>query len=157
MSFVVSTPEGGWYVPLLTLFRRVCCRDMYTAFLWGQAPRKLAHIDDVRVFSLACAFVDPFMFEPLRGRFRLFSFLLVRRQLAENLIKAMGACKRCENCGAYSPNIRKDGSNKLFQASEIATTESCALTPSPVLVFLRLQCVDSSCLEAKQPCECNNC
>ncbi|CBJ30250.1 RNA polymerase 1-4 RNA polymerase I large subunit [Ectocarpus siliculosus] len=39
----------------------------------------------------------------------------LRRQLAENLIKAMGACKRCENCGAFSPNIRKDGSNKLFQ------------------------------------------
>lgn len=38
-----------------------------------------------------------------------------RRQLVEGLIKSMGACKRCENCGAFSPNIRKDGSNKLFQ------------------------------------------
>ncbi|CAN0474263.1 unnamed protein product, partial [Ascophyllum nodosum] len=30
-------------------------------------------------------------------------------------MSAIGAAKRCENCGAYSPSIRKDGSDKLFQ------------------------------------------
>ncbi|CAM9834431.1 unnamed protein product, partial [Hapterophycus canaliculatus] len=38
-----------------------------------------------------------------------------RRQLAEGLMKGMATCKKCENCGAFSPTIRKDGSNKLFQ------------------------------------------
>lgn len=42
-------------------------------------------------------------------------FVVHRRQLVENLIKTMGAPKKCENCGAVSPGIRKDGSNKLFQ------------------------------------------
>lgn len=57
-------------------------------------------------------------------RFFFFSFFLVfsclwfgsdRRRLTEELMKSIGMCIRCENCGAYSPKIRKDGSNKLFQ------------------------------------------
>lgn len=28
---------------------------------------------------------------------------------------AIGGLKRCENCGAYSPRIQKDGFDKLFQ------------------------------------------
>ncbi|CAM9118714.1 unnamed protein product [Sphacelaria rigidula] len=39
----------------------------------------------------------------------------LRRQLVESLVKTMGESKKCQNCGAFSPNIRKDGSNKLFQ------------------------------------------
>ncbi|CAM9299534.1 unnamed protein product, partial [Choristocarpus tenellus] len=39
----------------------------------------------------------------------------LRRELAEGLIKVIGGIKRCENCGAHSPRIRKDGSDKFFQ------------------------------------------
>ncbi len=43
----------------------------------------------------------------------------------------MGACKRCENCGAYSPNIRKDGSNKLFQVNSCCLKTCSCLPPPP--------------------------
>lgn len=46
-------------------------------------------------------------------------WLLDRRQVVEGFMKSIGACKRCENCGAYSPNIRKDGYNKLFQVCKV--------------------------------------
>lgn len=35
----------------------------------------------------------------------------------DGFIKSMGAPKKCENCGAISPVIRKEGSNKLFQVA----------------------------------------
>eukprot|EP00611_Tribonema_gayanum_P024980 TRINITY_DN5599_c0_g1_i6.p1 TRINITY_DN5599_c0_g1~~TRINITY_DN5599_c0_g1_i6.p1 ORF type:complete len:1786 (-),score=636.59 TRINITY_DN5599_c0_g1_i6:85-4983(-) len=37
-----------------------------------------------------------------------------RRQIADDVIKAIGACKKCQNCGAFSPVLRKDGHTKLF-------------------------------------------
>ena len=43
-------------------------------------------------------------------------------QTVEELMAAIGAAKRCENCGAYSPSIRKDGSDKLFQVNVLANS-----------------------------------
>ncbi|KAG5175481.1 putative DNA-directed RNA polymerase I subunit RPA1 [Tribonema minus] len=42
------------------------------------------------------------------------SAILARRQIADDVIKAIGACKKCQNCGAFSPVLRKDGHTKLF-------------------------------------------
>jgi len=39
----------------------------------------------------------------------------VRRQLAKEFISTCNACKKCNNCNAFSPRIRQDNSNKVFQ------------------------------------------
>lgn len=48
-------------------------------------------------------------------RFLAVFYFFRRRQLVEGLMKTLAATGRCENCNAFSPTIRKDGSNKLFQ------------------------------------------
>jgi DNA-directed RNA polymerase I subunit RPA1 len=40
----------------------------------------------------------------------------LRRRLVKELITACKAQKSCQNCGAYSPKIRQDSSNKIFQS-----------------------------------------
>jgi DNA-directed RNA polymerase I subunit RPA1 len=40
----------------------------------------------------------------------------VRRQLIKDFLAACGGCKKCSKCGAYSPRIRHDNYNKVFQA-----------------------------------------
>lgn len=40
----------------------------------------------------------------------------VRRLLVKEFLSACGACKKCQNCGAFSPRIRHDNYNKVFQA-----------------------------------------
>ena len=39
-----------------------------------------------------------------------------RRQLVKEVISACKASKSCPNCGAFSPKIRQDSSNKIFQS-----------------------------------------
>jgi len=40
----------------------------------------------------------------------------LRRRLIKELIAACKAAKSCPNCGAFSPKIRQDSSNKIFQS-----------------------------------------
>ena len=40
----------------------------------------------------------------------------VRRLLIKEFFSACGACKNCNNCGAFSPRLRQDNYNKIFQA-----------------------------------------
>ncbi len=40
----------------------------------------------------------------------------IRRQLVKDFLNACGACKKCLNCGAFSPRIRHDNYNKIFQS-----------------------------------------
>lgn len=49
-------------------------------------------------------------------------FVAVRRQVVDEFMAAIGAVKRCENCGAYSPRIQKDGFDKLFQVCRYVDT-----------------------------------
>ena len=39
----------------------------------------------------------------------------LQRAVIDAFIKATIACKKCENCGAFSPAFRKDGYAKIFQ------------------------------------------
>ncbi|CAM9339535.1 unnamed protein product, partial [Discosporangium mesarthrocarpum] len=39
----------------------------------------------------------------------------LRRELVEEFIRDMAVPKTCQNCGAHSPKIRTDGSDKFFQ------------------------------------------
>jgi hypothetical protein len=38
-----------------------------------------------------------------------------RREVVDEFMKIIGGMKKCENCGAFSPALRKDGYSKLFQ------------------------------------------
>ena len=40
----------------------------------------------------------------------------VRRLLIKEFFATCGACKNCNNCGAFSPRLRQDNYNKIFQA-----------------------------------------
>lgn len=40
----------------------------------------------------------------------------VRKQLVKEFISACLSCKKCNNCSAFSPRIRQDNSNKIFQS-----------------------------------------
>lgn len=40
----------------------------------------------------------------------------VRKQLVKDFISDCLSCKKCNNCGAFSPRIRQDNSNKIFQS-----------------------------------------
>ena len=39
-----------------------------------------------------------------------------RRQLVKDFFAACSGCKNCNNCGAYSPKLRQDNYNKVFQS-----------------------------------------
>lgn len=39
----------------------------------------------------------------------------LQRELIDSFMKANMAIKKCENCNAFSPPIRKDGASKIFQ------------------------------------------
>jgi hypothetical protein len=43
------------------------------------------------------------------------SCCLYRREVVDEFMKIIGSLKKCENCGAFSPALRKDGYSKLFQ------------------------------------------
>eukprot|EP00903_Cladosiphon_okamuranus_P015157 g14015.t1 len=81
--------------------------------LEGTSEEKLASASKYRDHVLSC--IEEDLESAQRAEWCGGHNRQLRRQLVDGLIKSMGACKRCENCGAFSPNIRKDGSNKLFQ------------------------------------------
>jgi DNA-directed RNA polymerase I subunit RPA1 len=41
----------------------------------------------------------------------------IKRNLVKQVLSMCVACKKCSHCGAFSPKIRQDSSNKIFQAT----------------------------------------
>jgi DNA-directed RNA polymerase I subunit RPA1 len=38
-----------------------------------------------------------------------------QRLVIDSFVKSVVACKKCENCGSFSPPLRKDGYSKIFE------------------------------------------